>query len=483
VKLPFKIPSFKLPKFGRKKADDDEDEDDDDFDPSDFEGDENASLGEAPISPGAEGGPDEPAAEGNDEGEHSDEEPSDASTGDPEEPRAEAPDLEDIVFGGDDEADDDDDDDDEESGGKSKRKMLVIGGGATAGVLLIGGLSWYFLSGDSKGDVPAAHEETGVPMVILDIAPKKKAIGGNSLNAIAAGTTGPGDGVVASVMSPQVFASMTAPPVDAPLSEGNDPGLSEASPQGPLPIVAKDGRQPWQVYAKPFAVEDARPKVAIVVSGLGMSKAASEAAIRLLPGNVTLAFNPYAPGLLDWVVKARQAGHEVLIMVPLEPTTFPLDDPGPQGLMTTNAPEENRLRLEFILSRMTGYIGVMTVMGSKFNSSEDQLRTLLGELKTRGLMFLEGDIDANSLAPKIATEIALPRALTNIIVDEIPTKAAIDDQLSELENALNQQSAVVAIAEAYPSSIERLAAWTASLDSKNIVLAPLSALADKQFLQ
>jgi polysaccharide deacetylase 2 family uncharacterized protein YibQ len=65
----------------------------------------------------------------------------------------------------------------------------------------------------------------------------------------------------------------------------------------------------------------------------------------------------------------------------------------------------------------------------------------------------------------------------------IPTKAEIDVRLAELETVLAGQSAAVAIVEGYPSSIGRIAAWTADLEAKNLVLAPLSALADKQFLE
>jgi hypothetical protein len=95
-------------------------------------------------------------------------------------------------------------------------------------------------------------------------------------------------------------------------------------------------------------------------------------------------------------------------------------------------------------------------------------------------MLLEGAINSKTLAPKIATEIGLPWALTNVVLDSIPTKAEIDIQLAELEAVLAKKSAVVAIAEGYPSSIERIGAWTTDLAAKNFVLAPLSALANKQ---
>jgi len=339
--------------------------------------------------------------------------------------------------------------------------------------------------GDS-GNEQASKENPNIPKVAMDIAPKvKPKVGG--LNAILAGPTGAGVApteLLAPIISPMAFASLARPKVtDSPLGASNDPALSEESPQGPLPITAKDGRQAWQVYAKPFENQNSNPRVAIVVVGLGQSESATDAAIHLLPGNVTLAFDPYAPNLPDWVDKARAAGHEVMVMVPLEPTTFPFDDPGPLGLMTINAPDENRIRLENILSRMTGYIGVMTVMGSKFNTSDKHLRAFLGEIKKRGLMFLEGAVNSKSLAPKIATELGLPRAVTNVVLDLVPTKAEIDVRLAELETVLAGQPVAVAIAEGYPSSIERIAAWTADLEAKNLVLAPLSALADKQFLK
>ncbi len=318
----------------------------------------------------------------------------------------------------------------------------------------------------------------------MDIAPKiKRKVGGlNALVSKSVTTDVASNKQSVPIISPKAFASIAHPNVtESPLGESNDPALSEESRQGFLPVIAEDGRQAWQVYAKPFKNQDTNPRVAIVVRGLGRSESATNAAINLLPGNVTLAFDPYAPNLSDWIKKARAAGHEVMLMVPLEPATFPYDDPGPLGLMTINSTEENRLRLESILGLMTGYIGVMTVMGSKFNNSDSHLRSFLEVLKKRGLMFLDGSVGAKTLSPEIAKELDLPTVVANIVLDLIPTKSEIDVRLAELETVLASKSRAVAIADGYPFSIERIAAWTADLDSKNLVLAPVSALASKQF--
>ena len=44
---------------------------------------------------------------------------------------------------------------------------------------------------------------------------------------------------------------------------------------------------------------------------------------------MTLAFSPYADDLPRSVAKARAAGHEILLQVPLEPYGYPDVDPGP----------------------------------------------------------------------------------------------------------------------------------------------------------
>ena len=122
----------------------------------------------------------------------------------------------------------------------------------------------------------------------------------------------------------------------------------------------------------------------------------------------------------------------------------------------------------------------MTAMGSKFNTSEKHLRAFLEAIKKRGLMLLEGAVNAKTLTPKIASDIGLPWAGANVVLDSIPTKAEIDAKLVQLETVLEKKPAVVAIAEGYPSSIERISIWTADLAAKNFVLAPLSALANIQ---
>ena len=62
---------------------------------------------------------------------------------------------------------------------------------------------------------------------------------------------------------------------------------------------------PMQVYAAGFDSSTRRPRVGLLLAGVGLNQADSEAAIRSLPGGVTLAISPYAQNAAKLLSAAR----------------------------------------------------------------------------------------------------------------------------------------------------------------------------------
>lgn len=261
-----------------------------------------------------------------------------------------------------------------------------------------------------------------------------------------------------------------------PLRRAPEPGLGQNSVHGPLPIIGADGRKPWRVYARPFAQADKRPRVAIVISGLGLSSAATDAAIQGLPGAVTLAFAPYADRLGEWIRLARAAGHEVLLNVPMEPLNYPEYDPGPQALLTTLSPRKNHDRLMWTLGRASGYVGVADFMGSRFTMSREHLAPVLTALKRRGLIFLDSNTAPRSMVPIVAPELGLSWIDNQRFIDDRASREAIDERLAEIEKIARKTGRIVAMGSPYPVTLERVATWARELNRRGVVLAPVSAL-------
>lgn len=268
---------------------------------------------------------------------------------------------------------------------------------------------------------------------------------------------------------PPVAASPSLPP--AP-----DPALVEPGPHGNLPAIGRDGRAPWKVYAAPFDKSDKRPRIALIVAGLGLDKAATEAAITGLPGAVTLAFSPHADGLADWIARARKAGHEVLLDMPMEPADFPQVDPGPRALLTSLPPEKNIDRLRWALARGSGYVGIMGTMGSKFLSSTEGMRPVLAELRGRGLMFLDNQSAARSTVRTLAGS-GLVWASGTAVVDQPASRRSIDERLDDLERTAKEKGGAVGFASPLPVTLQRIAHWVGSARKRGLLLAPVSALA------
>jgi polysaccharide deacetylase 2 family uncharacterized protein YibQ len=269
-------------------------------------------------------------------------------------------------------------------------------------------------------------------------------------------------------------------PVTKPVYAGKallaDPALVENTAQGPLPRIADDGRKPMTAYAAPAPLPGKKFKIAIVVSGLGMSALATKAALDALPSGVTLGFAPYASDVGQWVASARAKGHEVLLEIPMEPFDFPDSDPGPHTLRAGQEEDANIQRLTWALSRFTGYAGVTNLLGQRFLSDTEALSPVLTSLNRRGLYFFDNGAASQSVLPTVASQLGMPAAESGAALDTIQTPLEIDHRLFELETQARANGSAVGSAFLYPVSITRIVEWARGLESRGFVLVPVSAI-------
>ena len=256
-------------------------------------------------------------------------------------------------------------------------------------------------------------------------------------------------------------------------------GFTESGEFGPLPKISSNGRKPSSVYARPFNAQNARDapvRIAIMVSGMGISTSSTADAIKHLPGEVTLAFAPYGESLQSWVNRARSGGHEVMLQVPMEPFDFPDNDPGPHTLLSHLKSQENLNRLRWLLSRFGGYFGVTNYMGAKFTADDQSLQPIMVELGSRGLSFLDDGVSPRSRAVSVANAKALDAKKADVVVDAGQSRQSIEQALRRLEAIAKERGSAIGVGSALPVTVKTIAEWSKSLGSRGISLAPVSAL-------
>lgn len=290
---------------------------------------------------------------------------------------------------------------------------------------------------------------------------------------------------------PEEPAAKEPPPAEPPAASPPAPG-PEAKTAAPEPQVAAAPPPPpvveprtraapaWTQYGRSFDAAEKRPKVVVVVGELGLASAATEAAIQQLPPAVTLAFSPYPDATARYATQARAAGHEVLVGLPMEPASRTASDPGPRALQVALPVRDNMERLDWTLSRATPIVGVLGGTDGGFAVAAEPLKPVLEELSMRGLIYLDGSGGSSSPVPALAKAAGVFRVVGDRVIDEETTRAAIDARLGEIEAIARRNGVAIALASPYPVTFERLSRWLPSLAQKGLVLAPLSAVVDRQ---
>ncbi len=308
-----------------------------------------------------------------------------------------------------------------------------------------------------------------------------------------------GGGVVLLALGPPPPAVLAeGPPPTPPPTEPAEPGPAE--PAGPAAVGSSPGSPatgsapamtppqpaagpapegppaipPRQAFARPFPAAEARPRISIIAGGLGMSTEVSAQAIQSLPVAVGLAFNPYAtePGPL--LQQARLRGFETLLALPMEPTGFPLHDPGPRALLTGLPRAENAQRLHWLLGRHTGHVGVVGALGplrgERFAALPENLEAMQRVIQAAGYLYI--DPRPGEPSPRLVWGRSV-----DVVLDAPPSRAEIDLRLGQLERAAREAGAAMGyLGEASPVAVERISVWAAGLAARGAVLAPPSAL-------
>ena len=271
-------------------------------------------------------------------------------------------------------------------------------------------------------------------------------------------------------------ASETAPTTAA----AADAKMLETTRHGAIPKIAADGTRAATLFAHPRALPANRkdaPRIALVIGGIGISASGTAEAFAKLPAAVTFALSPYAVDLDKLAARANGEQHEVLLQVPMEPFDYPDNDPGPQTLLTSLTAEQNIDRLQSLMSRFQGYVGVASFMGGRFTATEQALTPVLREVAQRGLIYVDDGSSPRSVAGQISGSHSLPFAKTDVVLDSTP--AEIDRALARLEVIARDTGAAVGLATAQPTAIARIAEWVKKVEARGFVLVPISMVANK----
>lgn len=330
------------------------------------------------------------------------------------------------------------------------------------------------------------HDLAGEPVVMLAVPPVE------DIKTATIEPPAPADEQTTEIESVSSEEQNAEPPPDTyqdeatiivsgrrPLRPAPIKAVTETTDDGPLPRISSGGKKPFDVYAQitPMAVTNSdRPKIAIVLGGMGLNAKLTQKAIKELPGDVTFGFAPYGEGLQEQVNRARAQGHEIMLQLPMEPLGYPANNPGPHTLLADAAEADNLKALHWHLTRFAGYSGITNYMGGRFLANPPSLRPVLAEMKARGLVFLEDAATSKSSVEDMAKVTGLRTRHADVVIDAVADSASIAAALAELEDLAKANGFAVGTGSGLDVTIDTVAEWARQLQGKGIVLVPVSAV-------
>lgn len=228
----------------------------------------------------------------------------------------------------------------------------------------------------------------------------------------------------------------------------------------------------WRRLAVAAPAAEGRPVLVFIIDDMGLNRPQSDRAVAL-PGPLTLSWMPYARDLPEQVARGAAHGHETMLHMPMEP--LGRTNPGPHALRTWLPPATNLAYLRAALDSVPGAVGLNQHEGSVASLSVPLMDLVMGELRERGMAFVDSVTVAHSVALRRALADDVPAVARDVFLDNSPEPAAIRAQLAQTEQIARRYGLAVAIGHPRATTMDVLEAYLPKLAARGFVLWPVSA--------
>ncbi|MBT0722268.1 divergent polysaccharide deacetylase family protein [Tatumella sp. TA1] len=202
-----------------------------------------------------------------------------------------------------------------------------------------------------------------------------------------------------------------------------------------------------------FAYSTYAGQLALVIDDFGY-RPTEEHKVISLPNAISIAVLPDAPHSRSMAILAHQAGHEVLIHLPMAPMSKqPLE-------VNTLTPEMSQNQVQSIIEhaiRQVPYaVGLNNHMGSRMTSSLPAMQKVMSVLNHHQLYFLDSVTIGNTQAVNAARGTSVKVLKRNVFLDDTQNEADIRYQFQRAVKLAQRNGSAIAIGHPHPTTVKVL---------------------------
>ncbi|MDR2217362.1 MAG: divergent polysaccharide deacetylase family protein [Yokenella regensburgei] len=218
-------------------------------------------------------------------------------------------------------------------------------------------------------------------------------------------------------------------------------------------------------------------KLAIVIDDFGY-RPQTENQVLAMPATISVAVLPNAPHAREMATKAHNAGHEVLIHLPMAPLSKqPLEK---DTLRPEMSQEEVARIIQDAVTKVPFAVGLNNHMGSAMTSSLPGMEKVMQALSRYNLYFLDSMTIGNSQAMRAASGTGVKVIKRKVFLDDTQNEADIRVQFNRAIQLARRNGSAIAIGHPHPSTVRVLQQMLYNLPPDITLVRPSSLLNEPQ---
>ena len=231
-------------------------------------------------------------------------------------------------------------------------------------------------------------------------------------------------------------------------------------------------------YSKLQNKANEKTQLAIVVDDFGIRNNKLLDDFCSLNDNITFAILPDQKYSKHVMKKAAETGHETMIHIPMEPVSYPQNNPGANAIYVHLSEREIKRRMENYIKQFPLCVGANNHMGSFATTDESVMKIVLQVLKDHNLYFIDSRTSQSSIAYDVAKKMLIPTFENQFFLDTPSiTDKTIARKLKQLKYLAKSKDKILVITHcATQDRYEFLKEFVKEVEKLNFELIPVSEL-------
>jgi len=175
--------------------------------------------------------------------------------------------------------------------------------------------------------------------------------------------------------------------------------------------------------------------------------------------------------------RAVEKNHETMIHIPMEPISYPKNNPGKNAIYVHLEEKTIRQRMQHYIEQLPLCVGANNHMGSLATTDQKVMDNVLSVLQNNGLYFIDSRTSAASIAYKTASKMGMLTFETNLFLDTPDTSnETMKNKISQLKSLAKNRDKILVITHCTAEKYKYLKKFLVEIEGLNFELVPVSKL-------